>query len=119
MAAGQFVLYLPRILTAQAEQAPPAGGGWVLWFPLIIMVVFWYLLILRPQQAERAKRQEMLNALKKNDRVITTSGMIGTVALISQDGKEVTLKFGDSTRIPFLRTAIDSVIAAESSDSAS
>jgi hypothetical protein len=36
--------------------------------------------------------------------------MIGTVANISQDGKEITLKFGDTTRIPFLRSAIETVL---------
>jgi preprotein translocase subunit YajC len=51
--------------------------------------------------------------LKKNDRVVTTSGMVGTVANISQDGKEITLKFGDTTRIPFLRSAIETVLRDE------
>lgn len=86
------------------------GGGWILWVPLIAMIPIWYLLLIRPQQQERAKRHELLNSLKKNDRVVTNSGMIGTVANISQDGKEITLKFGDTTRIPFLRSAIETVL---------
>lgn len=91
-------------------QAGGDGSGWIMWVPLIAMIPFWYLLLIRPQQKERAKRQELLNSLKKNDRVVTTSGMIGTVANISQDGKEITLKFGDNTRIPFLRSAIEVVL---------
>lgn len=89
---------------------PPAGGGWILWAPLVLMVVFYYFLLIRPQQAERKRRQELLNSLKKNDRVVTTSGMLGTVANISQDGKEITLKFGDATRITFVRSAIETVL---------
>ena len=98
--------------------AEPAQGafGWGFFLPLVLIMVVWYFLMIRPQNAERAKRQEMLKALKKNDRVITTSGMLGTVANISQDGKEITLKFGDATRIPFLRTAIETVVTPESAD---
>ena len=96
------------VLIAQGGQQPTSG--WILWAPLIVMIVFYYLLLIRPQQKDRAKRQELLNSLKKNDRVVTTSGMRGTVANISQDGKEITLKFGDNTRIPFLRSAIETVV---------
>jgi len=96
-----------------AGQAKPQQSSWVLWAPLVLMVAFYYVLLIRPQQKERAKRQELLNSLKKNDRVVTTSGMVGTVANISQDGKEITLKFGESTRIPFLRSAIETVLRDE------
>ena len=97
-------------ILAQRDAAPRGDNGWVMWIPLIAMLPIWYLLLIRPQQKERAKRQDLLNALKKNDRVVTTSGMIGTVAMISQDGREITLKFGDNVRIPFLRSAIETVL---------
>jgi preprotein translocase subunit YajC len=104
-------LFVP--ILAAGEAKAPQGSSWVLWAPLVLMVAFYYVLLIRPQQKERAKRQDLLNALKKNDRVVTTSGMVGTVANISQDGKEITLKFGDTTRIPFLRSAIETVLRDE------
>ncbi len=97
---------IPAFVIAQGGDS----SGWIMWVPLIAMIPFWYLLLIRPQQKERAKRQELLKQLKKNDRVVTSSGMIGSVANISQDGKEITLKFGDTTRIPFLRSAIETVL---------
>ena len=97
------------VLPAAAENAAP-GSSLVIWAPLILMLVLYYVMLILPQQRERKKRQELLNSLKKNDRVVTTSGMIGTVANVSQDGKEITLKFGDATRIPFLRSAIETVL---------
>ncbi|MBA3314804.1 MAG: preprotein translocase subunit YajC [Planctomycetaceae bacterium] len=102
---------MPILAAAEAREQ---GGQWIIWAPLVLMVVFYYVLLIRPQQKERGKRQELLNSLKKNDRVVTTSGMVGTVANISQDGKEITLKFGDTTRIPFLRSAIETVLRDES-----
>ncbi|MDQ3330438.1 MAG: preprotein translocase subunit YajC [Planctomycetota bacterium] len=103
--------FMPILAAAEAREQ---GGQWIIWAPLVLMVVFYYVLLIRPQQKERGKRQELLNSLKKNDRVVTTSGMVGTVANISQDGKEITLKFGDTTRIPFLRSAIETVLRDES-----
>ncbi|MGV2339211.1 MAG UNVERIFIED_CONTAM: preprotein translocase subunit YajC [Planctomycetaceae bacterium] len=66
-------------------------------------VLFWMLLV-RPQQNEQRRRRELMNQLKKNDRVVTNGGLIGTIADLSADGRFVTLKVDDSTRIRFLRS---------------
>ena len=74
--------------------------------PFVAIAVLWYFLLLRPQRREKTKRAEILKELKKNDRVVTIGGMVGTVANISQDGREVTLKVDDNTRITMLRNSI-------------
>lgn len=74
--------------------------------PILIIGVFFYFILLRPQQKEQRRRQDFLNNLKKNSKVVTTGGLIGTVVDISSDGKQVTLRVDDTTRIRFLRSAI-------------
>lgn len=74
--------------------------------PFIAIGLFFYFILLRPQQAEQRRKKELLASLKKNDKVVTTSGMIGTIADISSDGTRVTLRVDDNTRIKFLRSAI-------------
>lgn len=69
-------------------------------FGLLFPIVVW------PQRREQQKRDSLLNSLKKNDRVVTVGGMIGHIANISADGKEITLKVDDNTRIKFTRTGI-------------
>lgn len=81
--------------------------------PFIAIAVIFYFLLIRPQRREQANRDAMLSALKKNDRVVTIGGMIGTVANISADGQEVTLKVDDNTRIRMIRSAIQRVMASE------
>jgi len=44
--------------------------------------------------------------LKKNDKVLTVGGIIGTIADLSNDGSRVTLKVDDGTRIKFTRSSI-------------
>ena len=72
-----------------------------------------YVLLILPQRKEQSSRKQMLENLKKNDKVITVGGAIGIVADIPQDGEYVTLKFGDNTRIQFLRSSIQRVISSE------
>ena len=99
----------------QAAGDGKGDAGWLTaFFPLIAIAVIFYFLILRPQRREQATRESMLSTLKKNDKVVTIGGIIGSVANnVSQDDKEVTLKVDDNTRIKFLRSSIQRVIVSE------
>lgn len=85
-------------------------------FLIIILFALFYFLIIRPQRREQSRRQEMLSALKKNDRVVTIGGIIGSVANLSQDGKEVTVKVDDNTRLKMLRSSIQNVLKDDESE---
>ena len=108
-------------LLAEAEKAPAndggggGGGGFSQMLPaMVIIAVIWYFLLLRPQKREQAKRDQLLKELKKNDRVVTIGGIIGTIANVTPDGKEVTLKVDDNTRLKMLRSSIQTVLKEES-----
>ncbi len=96
---------------------PACGGPQQLLLFAMLGAVFYFILI-RPQNKERKRRQAMIDALKKNDRVITVGGIVGTV--LSVKDNEVTLKVDESsnTKITFTRAAIQSVTAAQPSESA-
>ena len=91
-----------NVANAAKDVTPP----WMQFLPFIAIGLFFYFILLRPQQAEQRRRKELLTSLKKNDKVVTTGGMIGTIADISSDGTRVTLRVDDNTRIKFLRSAI-------------
>ena len=70
---------------------------------VLIFVVFYFLLIL-PQQKRQKKLRAMLEALKKGDKVVTASGIWGTVTNL---GKEtVTLQIADNTKVKIQRDQI-------------
>lgn len=97
----------------------PAGDNMLIKLgPFLIIGIFFYFIVLKPGASERKKHQKVLETLKKNDRVVTAGGIIGTVANISGDGKEITLKVDDNTRIKFRRSSISSVMTDEKDDSA-
>ncbi|MCK6455648.1 MAG: preprotein translocase subunit YajC [Phycisphaerae bacterium] len=83
----------------------------------MLIIGLFYLLILRPRRVEEQKHRSMIGALKKNDRVVTIGGMLGTVVAVKDD--EVTLKIDESTntKVTFLRSAIKSVIAVAPGES--
>jgi preprotein translocase subunit YajC len=90
--------------------------GWLtiftIWVPII--AVFYFLLI-RPQRLEQRKRQEMLAAVKKNDRVVTVGGIYAVVANVHREADEITLKVDENnnTRIRVTMAAIARVIRDE------
>ena len=99
----QLIFHLS--IFAQADGDGPSSFMVMLPMWLIIGFVF-YLLLIRPQKQERARREEVLNTLKKNDRVVTIGGIIGSVADVSQEKQTVTVKVDDNTRIKFQKSAI-------------
>lgn len=63
-----------------------------------------WLFVLRPEKKRQKKRQSMLDAIQKGDRVVTLGGMHGEVARMDENG--VTLKVADGVRLRFDRNAI-------------
>ena len=52
---------------------------------LVVFFVVWYFLLMRPQRSQAKKRQGMLDALKRGDRVVTIGGIHATVADLKED----------------------------------
>lgn len=102
-------------ILAQAKAADPPF--WLSMLPFLVIFLLLFPIVIWPQRKEQQKRDSLLTSLKKNDRVVTIGGIIGSVANISTDGKEITLKVDDNTRIKFTRTAISHKLE-ESKDAA-
>ncbi|MFM9965942.1 MAG: preprotein translocase subunit YajC [Planctomycetaceae bacterium] len=99
---------------AEGNAAPPpsfseALGPMVPYFAVIAFL--FYFMILKPQSKERRLREQLLANLKRNDRVVTYSGIIGTITGFSDDNKEVTLRVDDNVKLRFLRSAIQGPLA--------
>ncbi|HTO13961.1 MAG TPA: preprotein translocase subunit YajC [Candidatus Binatia bacterium] len=100
-----------------AAAGPPVSGGGPGGFiqmvlPFAAMFAILYFIVLRPQQRQKADRERMLGGLKKGDRVVTTSGMHGTVVGLNEH--TVTLRVGDQVKLEFDRSAIGRVVEVTS-----
>jgi preprotein translocase subunit YajC len=93
----------------QASGAPSLLGN-PLTMIIIVMAIF-YIMLFLPQQRQRKKMQAMLAALKTGDKVVTNSGIYGTIN--GFDGETVILKIADQVKIRIARSAIAQVEASE------
>jgi preprotein translocase subunit YajC len=103
-------MFLTGILSAaDAPQgsANPLGG----FFPLIIIFVIFYFFLIRPQQKKAKEHQNLVNALKKDDKIITSGGLYGTVTAVKGDVVEV--KIAENVKVQIAKTAISTVIGPE------
>ena len=76
-------------------------------FPLILMFVIFYFLLIRPKTKKQRQHQEMLKNLKKGDRVITSGGLYGVVVKVTE--KDVVLEVADKVNLRFTLGAIGTV----------
>lgn len=113
---GVAVLSLILGTTAIVHAAEPAAadGGMASLVPLILIMVIFYFLLIRPQQKRVKEHKSMVEALKKGDKVITGGGIIGTVA----DAKDDILKvdIAEGVRIRVKRDTVSGHVEIEKQD---
>lgn len=98
-------MWMESVAWAQTTGGSGSGTGTLLSLVpfLLIFVIFYFMLIL-PQQKKQKQQKTMMEALKKGDKVVTASGIWGTITNL---GKEtVTLQIADNTKIKMQREHI-------------
>ncbi len=89
------------------------GAGSAL-LPLYVggFVLITYLLLLRPQRQQEQKRKAMIEALKKNDKVVTSGGIYGTVTSVEPGSDQVVLRIDDEkgVKVKLARASVTRVL---------
>lgn len=91
----------------------PAGGGMDLSSigMMVLMMVVFYLVLIRPQQKKQKEHDTLLKALKKGQKVRTSGGVRGEILEFkAEQGDEVVLMIADKVKINILRSSIATVI---------
>ena len=84
--------------------SPQAVNPIVNLFPLIIIFVIFYFLIIRPQKTKEKEHQKMLSSLNKNDEVVTTGGIHSTVINVKE--KTVILRIDENVKVEIDKNCI-------------
>lgn len=72
--------------------------------PMILVLGVFYFLIMRPQQKKFKTHQKMLTELKKGDKVVTSSGMVGKITKVND--RFFTVEIAPNVNVEFERQAI-------------
>lgn len=97
-----------------APMMPPAGGTeMLLWNVglIVVLVAMFYLLLIRPQQKRFREHKDMLDTLKKGDKVLTGGGLIGKVDKIVND-TEILVDLGNGIKVTALRSTVQTRLDA-------
>lgn len=75
--------------------------------PVILIFIIFYFLMLRPQKKAQGEHKKMIEGLKKNDEVITSGGIHGTIVNVKDH--TVILKVDDNVKVEIQKNAITSM----------
>lgn len=86
-----------------------AGGSafFVQLFPLLLIFVVFYLFLIRPQQKRAKEHEAKINAVQKNDEVVTAGGLMGKVTKVADDYVEV--EIAPNVRVKAVKSTIANV----------
>ena len=97
------------MLISPAFAQDAAGGGAAVlmqMLPLILIFGVFYFLLIRPQQKKQREHRELLNKLKRGDRVLTAGGIIGQVTRVKEGVDEIEVEIAPNVRVNVLRQTI-------------
>lgn len=95
------------VLFAQEGAKPEGAPPWATFVPLVVLFAVFYFFVLLPQRRREAQQRESLNtSLKKNDEVVTSSGIIGTLVSIKDNEDEAVIRVDDNVRLRILKSSI-------------
>ncbi|MFC1548587.1 preprotein translocase subunit YajC [Candidatus Omnitrophota bacterium] len=97
-----FTLAFAQTATAQAPKAQ--GNPLISLMPIFLIFIVFYFLLIRPQKKNQQQHAKMIEDLKKNDEVITSGGLYGTIVNIQED--IITLRVDDSTRLKIQKSSV-------------
>ena len=82
-----------------AEPGEEAGFNWMLIGFLILFFVMMYFLMIRPQRKRQKEHQQLIEELKRGDRVITAGGVYGVIETVSEDSVVIKVESGATMRV--------------------
>jgi preprotein translocase subunit YajC len=106
------MMLMESVAWAQGTGGSGSGSGTIFSLvPFILIFVIFYFMLILPQQKKQKQQKAMMESLKKGDKVITSSGIWGTVTNLGKD--TVTLQISDNTKIKMQREFIARVRSDE------
>ncbi len=93
------------ITQAFAQSAPASAGSlFDLFFPLAMVFLIVYFMIIRPQSKRQKEHQNMIDSLRRGDTIVTQGGLIGKIAKVEEN--ELQIDIAKDVRITIVRSMI-------------
>ena len=99
-------MLLSFLLLADGDPQPQGSFLGALLPMLPVLILLFYFMVLRPERRRESERQALVKNLDKNDKVLTASGIYGTVISVSDKEDEVVVRVDDNTRLRMIKSSI-------------
>ncbi len=94
----------PLVENAYAAGGAGQPGMLAQIIPLVLIIVVFYLFLILPQQKQRKKHKEFIESLKRGDKVITSSGIYGTITKVNEN--DFVIEIADGVNIKIIKDNI-------------
>lgn len=95
---------------AQAATGGLGGFDFMSLAPLVLIFVVFYFFLIRPQQKKAQEQKNLLAALRRGDRIVTTGGLIGVIHKVVSD-QELQVEIAEGVRVRVLRSMVATVLS--------
>ncbi len=92
------------VVAVQAQAGPAQQSPLISIMPIAVIFVIFYFLLIRPQKKNQQEHAKMLTELKKNDEVVTSGGIYGTIVNLQDD--VITLRIDEGIKIKVQKSAV-------------
>jgi preprotein translocase subunit YajC len=103
---------LEAMVLAAAAPADGQSNPLMGFIPFLLVLVIFYLLILRPQQKRQREHKTMIESLQKGDRVLTTGGLYATVLNVKDS--VLVASIADGVKVELSRTSVAAKVEKKS-----
>jgi preprotein translocase subunit YajC len=92
---------------AQTSAAPGVNDIFGMMLPLLLIMVVFYFLLIRPQQRKMRDHQQMVKNVRRGDTIVTSGGLVGKVAKVVDD--EVMVDIAENVQVRIMKHALSEV----------
>jgi len=95
------------ISSAYAQSGSPMADPFSgLLIPMLLMVLIFYFLVIRPQNQRQKQHREMIERVRRGDTVVTSGGFIGKVARVPDNSDEIDVDLSDTLKVRVLKSTL-------------
>ena len=95
------------ITPAYAQSSSPMGDPLTgIIIPMMLMILIFYFLVIRPQNKRQAEHREMLERVRRGDTVVTAGGFIGKVTRVVENSDEIEVELSDTMKVRIMKSTL-------------
>ena len=102
------------LMGQQGGSGGQQGNPLLSFLPLVLIILIMWLLLLRPQAKRQKEHRKLLENLQKGDRIVTSGGLLGTIAGVKEKENILVIKIADNVKVEMTRSSGASVLNKKS-----